>query len=236
MSSSTWTRPAVASSAGPVRTALWRAVEAQHVASTMRLTDRAAEQTIIEEILERSKPPLPADTAGLDYLLFTPFRYPPSDRGSRFRAVTDPGVFYGAKEPRTACAELGYWRWRFVMDSEALRKTGIGPVPHTVFQAAIDTRGAHLTRKPFVRDRRKWTARDDYTTTQAFARVAREAEIGAILYESVRDPEKGLCLAVLRADAFSPKSPLLQQPWMLKVSSDEVVWGGGGDGFVFHFR
>lgn len=202
----------------------------------MRLTDREAEQIVIEEILEESKPPLPADTAGLDYLLFTPFRYPPFDRGSRFRAVTDPGVLYGANETRTACAELGYWRWRFVMDSEALRKTGIGPMPHTLFQAAIDTRGVDLTQNPFVRDRGKWTARDDYTATQTFARVARKAEIGAILYESVRDPEKGLCIAVLRADAFSPKSRLAEQSWMLKVSSEEVVWGRGGDRFVFHFR
>lgn len=54
------------------------------------------------------------------WLIFTPFRYTPPPPGSRFRAPTDPGVFYGAFERRTACAEIGFWRWRFVRDSEAI--------------------------------------------------------------------------------------------------------------------
>ena len=79
----------------------------------MVLVDTLAEQHLLEDLLERAKPPLPDETAGLHYLLATPFRYPPTDRGSRFRRPSDPGVFYGADAVRTACAELGYWRWRF---------------------------------------------------------------------------------------------------------------------------
>jgi RES domain-containing protein len=236
VSSSTWTPLAVASEAAGVRAKIWRAVEAQYVASTMRLVDLASEQSVLEEILEASKPPPPADVAGLDYLLATPFRYPPRPGGSRFRGPNDSGVFYGALEPRTACAELGYWRWRFVMDSDALRETGIGPVPHTVFQAGIDTDGINLTRPPFVRNQKTWTDPDSYVATQAFARVVREAGTGAIAYESVRDPEAGLCVAVLRPGALSPKAPIARESWMLKVSIIEVVWAHPERRFVFRFR
>ena len=115
----TWTTHAVASEARPVALDLWRAVEAQHVASTMVLVDTVAEQAVLERLVESSKPPVPRDVArlGLHWLLFTPFRYAPPPGGSRFRATGDPGVFYGADERRTACAELGYWRWRFLTDS-----------------------------------------------------------------------------------------------------------------------
>ena len=71
--------------------------------------------------------------------------------GSRFRAPTEPGVWYGAEALRTACAELGYWRWRFLTDALALES--LGPSPQTVFQASIDTRAVDLTRAPFRKER-----------------------------------------------------------------------------------
>src|SRR5690349_24755031 len=99
----------------PISLKAWRAVEAQHVVSTLRLTGNDPEQQdLLERILEESKPALPAAAEGLHYLLATPFRYPPLRSGSRFRAWPDPGVLYAALERRTACAEMGYWRWRFV--------------------------------------------------------------------------------------------------------------------------
>ena len=99
MSSTTWTPHAVASNAAAVSTRLWRAVEARHVASTRRLVDDLAEQRELEEILEATKPALPAAATRLHYLLATPFRYP-APRGSRFRAPHEPGLFYGADKPR----------------------------------------------------------------------------------------------------------------------------------------
>src|SRR5689334_19052247 len=90
----------------------WRAVEAQHVVSTMALCDTLDEQTLLEELVDEGKPRRPAAAARLHYLLATPFRYRPTRHGSRFRGPNDPGVYYAADEVRTACAELGYWRWR----------------------------------------------------------------------------------------------------------------------------
>jgi hypothetical protein len=108
VSSHTWTPRAVASEAVGLRFAVWRAVEGQHVAATVALVDSLAEQHALERLLDERKPPLPQGAARLHYLLFTPFRYRPPPGGSRFRGPNDPGVFYGADEVRTACAELGY--------------------------------------------------------------------------------------------------------------------------------
>ena len=67
----------------------------------MKLVDDAAQQDVLEMLLEGSKPPLPSSASRLHYLLATPFRYDPRRGGSRFRGATDPGVFYGAQRVRT---------------------------------------------------------------------------------------------------------------------------------------
>ena len=137
MSSRTWTLPAVESEASRFAGDVWRAVEAQHVASTMALVDTLDEQRLLEDLLEEGKPGIPAAAARLDYLLATPFRYRPPPGGSRFRGDNDPGVFYAADEVRTACAELGYWRWRHLLDSPAL--AAMPTKPQTVFQVKVST-------------------------------------------------------------------------------------------------
>ena len=226
MSSTTWTRIAVESEARRADFKLWRAVEAQHVVSTMALVDSVAEQTLLESLIEAQKPAPPASADDLHWLLYTPFRYPPLPGGSRFRAPTDPGMFYGADEIRTCCAELGYWRWRFLMDSP-----GLGALegrPQTIFRVAVATTMVDLRRPPFLRDRRQWTDREDYAPTQAFARVAREAALGAIRYESVRDPDHGGCGAVLTPAAFAEKTPQDVQSWWLSVTPDRVIWRNAG--------
>jgi hypothetical protein len=125
VSSNIWTRRAVESEAVRLQRRLWRAVEAQHIASTLRLVANVEEQHLLERLLDQSKPPLPPQTADLHYLLATPFRYS-SPIGSRFRAAADSGIWYGAEAQRTACAELGFWRWRFLIDSAALVGFGGG--------------------------------------------------------------------------------------------------------------
>jgi hypothetical protein len=222
VSSSTWTPAAVASDARAWAGALWRAVEAQHRVATLRLVDTLAEQAQLEQLLEASKPPLPRGSESRHYLLATPFRYPaPLPQGSRFRALTDPGVFYGADERRTACAELGYWRWRFLSDSPALVR--LDAVPHTVFRAPTAGRTIDLTSPPFARDAALWTAREDYAACQRLAAAAREAGIEVIRYRSVRDPGAGECAAVLTPAALAAR-PDEEQSWRLSVTRARVQW------------
>jgi len=222
VSSRTWTTRAVASSARPARFALWRAVEAQHVVSTMALVDSVEEQRVLERLIEDAKPPVPAAASHLHWLLSTPFRYPPPPRGSRFRGPNDPGVFYGGDTVRTACAELGYWRWRHLADSPAI--DAMPSKPQTVFR--VDVRGAtvDLRAAPFRGDRARWTSPNDYVPCQTFAVTAREAGVDAIRYESVRDPQNDGCGAVLTPRAFAQPAPLEQQTWMLTVTRRRVVW------------
>jgi RES domain len=222
VSSTTWTPTAVASEAELHRLGLWRAVEGQHAVSTMVLVDTLEEQALLEQLLEGSKPPAPASADGLHWLLFTPFRYPPLPCGSRFRGPLDPGVFYGADEIETACAELGYWRWRFLMESPSLE--AISPKPQTVFQVEVETLTIDLRQPPFSECRERWAALTDYTATQDIARSAREAQVGAIRYESVRAPNRGGCAAVLSPSAFSVNQPRNAQTWWLSVSRERVLW------------
>ncbi len=227
MSSSTWTPRAVASESKSCELTLWRAVEAQHVVATRALVDSLAEQEILESVLETSKPPVQTQCAGLDYLLYTPFRYPPPSRGSRFRAYDDPGVWYGAEAVRTSCAELGYWRWRFVTASHGL--TRLDGVPHTVFQAVARGKSIDLRAKPFVRDERMWRHPEDYGACQSLARIARAADMRMIRYASVRDPEHGGCAAVLDCHAFSGTGGVRQrQSWFLTVDRRSATWVRSG--------
>jgi hypothetical protein len=205
-------------------------VEAQHIASTLRLVANVEEQLLLERLLDQSKPPLPSEANDLHYLLSTPFRYS-SPIGSRFRAPADSGIWYGAETQRTACAELGFWRWRFLIDSDALQ--AIGPSPQTVFRAGIDGRLVDLTQSPFKKSRAEWTHPDDYGPTQGFARVAQQAAVDAIRYESVCDPKHGAAVAVLRPSSFKPRKPLEQQTWFLTVRRAAVIWQREGETFEF---
>ncbi len=234
MSSSTWTPHAVASRAARATARLWRAVEAQHIVSTLRLVDSPDELRVLEDILEATKPPLPAAARPLDYLLFTPFRYR-SPYGSRFRSPTDPGVFYGAETARTACAELGYWRWRFLQDSAGLKE--LGPAPQTLFEVGVKALAVDLERSPFSRDAALWKHPSDYSAAQEFGAVARTAGVALIRYASVRDPLPGRCGAVLTPAAFSAKRPVSpHQTWFLTVTSDFAAFHRDRDVLDFDMR
>jgi hypothetical protein len=223
VSSGTWTPHAVASELRPWSARAWRVVEAQHVASTMKLVDTLEEQDVLEALIESSKPPPPRVAPPLHYLLAAPFRYDAPPGGSRFRGESDPGVFYGAETVRTACAELGYWRWRFLLDAEGLDE--IGPVSHTAFSVRLKTSAIDLRRPPFNRDAATWTHRSDYRGTQAFGRSAREAGAGAVIYRSVRDPVPGWCAAVLTPASFARHKPdATTQTWWLVVRPDGANW------------
>lgn len=186
----------------------------------MRLVDSLGEQVLLESILEESKPALPPGTERLHYLLATPFRYR-SPWGSRFRAAFEPGVWYGAEEVRTALAEKSYWLLRFLLDSPGTPE--LKAVPHTVFRASVRTlRAIDLTLPPLVRDRAVWTHRTSYEATQAFGVTVRAANLEVIRYESVRDREGGVCVAVLKPAAFARTKPGAQQTWFIAASRTAV--------------
>src|SRR5258705_94017 len=99
MSSRIWTPAALSSDTRSLAGICWRLVEAQHDCSTLKLVDSVAEQSLLEDLVEASKPSVPPECRDLHYLLFTPFRYgAPYPRGTRFRrAGMTEGVFYSAE-------------------------------------------------------------------------------------------------------------------------------------------
>ncbi len=241
MPATTWTPTALASEAGPWQGSGWRAVEAQHQVASMRLVGgNLADQALLESILDEAKPPVPDELAGLHWLLSTPFRYRPLATGSRFRRPEDPGVFYGAEDRQTACAEAGYWRLRFWTDSAGLTDRPAS-LELTLFEFhGASPRALDLTRPPLAVDRLLWTDRNDYRATQELAVQARAAAIGLLRYQSARYPA-GFCLAVL-TPAVLRNHPepyrYQQQTWHLWLTPPhDVVWQRHLDreSFSFHF-
>jgi hypothetical protein len=233
VSLTTWTPAELLSNSKNYTGKIWRMVEAQHLVSTSKIVDSLDEQELLEDILEESKPPVPAEAADLDYLLFSPFRYdtrPPS--GSRFRAITDPGVFYAAELIKTAAAEVGYWRWKFLQDTSGLDR--LQPCAFTAFRVPIQTQCIDLREPPFDANSTQWEHPSDYTATQSIGKTAREAAVGAIVYTSVRDPDHNVCIAVLTPIAFAAKKPdPACQTWTLTISSAEAIWMRSDEAFSF---
>lgn len=224
MSSPTWTAAALSSEAVALEGKVWRLVEAQHRVSTLKLVDTLEEQAILEDLIEETKPAIPAECRHLDYLLATPFRYGSVyPQGSRFRrAGRTRGVFYASEQVATAVAEMAFYRLLFFADSPDT------PWPkdaaeYTAFSAAIRTdRAIDLTKPPLSADAQHWTAHFDYETCQALADAAREAELHAIRYQSVRDPRSRCNVAVLSCLAFAKPRPIDRQTWRIRLSASGV--------------
>lgn len=223
MSFTTWTPLALLSSARQWRGSVWRIIDAQYTAGAMKLVDTREEQDVLDQLLEAQLLKLPEIFHQLDPLLAAPFRSHPLRTGSRFRTATDPGVFYGAVKVDTACAEQGYWRWKFLND--VIDLTEIKPVAHIAFEADIATLAIDLRDSIFSRDAPQWNHKYSYGGTQALARSARSANLGGIRYASVRDPEHGECVAVLTPGAFVSNNPHpVRETWWLRVRRTEVLW------------
>jgi hypothetical protein len=195
-------------------------VEAQHYVATMKLADSLAEQALLEEILERSKPVVPEPCRRLHYLLSTPFRYgAPYPRGSRFRRPgLTPGVFYGSRTPATAMTEMAFHRLLFFAESPGT------PWPSNAgeFTAfAVDVRtgaGLDLARPPLDGARAQWIHPTDYEPCQRLADAARAEGIEVVLYPSARDPA-GTNVALLTCRPFASREPVERQTWRLDLSA-----------------
>lgn len=214
----------------------WRGVESQAQVATWRLVDSSAEHDALEEMLEASKPPLPEGCEHLHYLLFTPFRYT-SPYPSRFRRAHEAGIWYGAESVETVCAELAYWRHRFILDSAALANDEAGLLTtHTLFQAQVRGRALNLTASPWDAGRAHWTHGADYSNTQRVAAAARVNGIDWIQYESVRCPGT-TCAAVLSPVALAARPPFDFQEWICRATRSRVILThkDGGSTFSWDF-
>lgn len=196
-------------------------MEAQHRVSTLKLVDTLSEQAVLEDLLEKTKPPVPPECRHLHYLLATPFRYgAPYPKGSRFRrAGFTPGVYYASEKVETAVAEIAFHRLLFFAESPALPWPA-NALEFTAFSVRYATgRGLDLTKPPLSDDRATWTDAADYEPCQTLAEAARTAGLQAIRTESVRDLAARANIALLTCLAFAADAPSGRQSWRLSLSA-----------------
>jgi hypothetical protein len=220
MSSSIWTRCAGASEIRPLRLAPWRAVEAQHQVSTRKLVDSVEEQHLLEDLIDRAKPP--DQTAGrVHYLLATPFRYPPLRHGSRFGTRFERGLWYGAESPRTLFAEVAYYRLVFLEGTRA--DLGTLTTQLTAFTVrARSTQGIDLVSRPFDAHRRVIASPTRYAAPQALGAAMRAAGVELFRYPSARDRDGGVNIAAFTPAVFGAAKPRGFETWHCTATRELV--------------
>ena len=199
----------------PYRGNLWRLIETQSKPATARLVDTNAEQAVLEDILEASKPPVPEACQHLDYQFWSPFRYGCYPRASRFRrAGPTPGVWYGAESVLTAVAEAVWGALRFYGASPQT-PTPRWQVEHMAVQADIQAAIAVDLTEADWQGQGRWSDPDDYGDCLALAGRVRAKGAEAIRYASVRDPDHRANVAVLACAAFAQPAPIDRQTWQI---------------------
>jgi len=143
------------------------------------------------------------------------------------------GVWYGAESVETACTELVYWRWRFLMDSEGLRNTEL-IAEFSLFRAKVNGSAVDLSIQPWDARRSNWTS-DDYSACLALAAEARRREVQWIRYWSARDVA-GHCGAVLDPGSLKAIELNKQQTWVCKVSATAALMRHEQDSISLAFK
>ena len=220
MSSNIWTQCAGDSELRALRLSPWRVVEAQHQVSTRKLVDSAEEQALLEELIDRVKPP---DLTGgrLHYLLFTPFRYPPLRYGSRFGGRHEPGIWYGSETRKTAFAEVAYYRLLFLEGTRAA--LGVVTTSLTAFTVRMrTTRGVDLVAPPFDAHRKTIASPVKYTASQALGTAMREAGVELFRYPSARDVDGGVNIGAFVPAVFGSAKPHGFETWHCTATRERV--------------
>ena len=182
--------------------------------------DSDEEQALLEELIEDVKPPAEA-AAGLHYLLFTPFRYPPLRHGSRFGTRAENGIWYGSRARATAFVEKAYYLLLF-LEGTAAELTPL-ETDVSIFQAAYETRkGVDLTRGAFARYADLISSPSDYAAPQMLGREMRADGVEAFLYTSARDPEHGANVGLFVREALSSRKPSVPESWRCVVTHEGV--------------
>ena len=212
-----------------------RLVESQEQVATNQLVGSLARQAALEEMLERTKPPLRKGTERFHYLLATPFRYPPLKHGSSFGRRTEPSLFYGSQQTRTVLAEAAYYRCVF-WHGMAVPPPRKLDTQHTLFGAVYRTeQGLRLQAWPFEAYRQVLEHPSDYGPTQELGSRMRELGVEAFEFVSARDPEGGINVALFVPVAIAVAEPSFQQAWLCELTGARVRFHAVRIDQVFEF-
>jgi len=222
MSLDTWTPAAVTSNSELFEGAVNRFVLVEASAATQKITDSLAEFELIENLVAKSVEEIDLKFEKLHTLLAKPFLTRPHAKGSRFGSPTSKGVFYSAINLSTAAAERGFYVQKFLFDSPGLLVLN---QRHSQFLSSVSVQSIDTRLPPFHKDFEIFENKFSYAYTQKFADVVRQSKVGAIKYKSVRDPNGGVCLAILTPDGFSKPNPTsIDSAWTCYASLEKVYW------------
>lgn len=220
----TWTQAEVASRSEPLDGTFYRLIAKDASNSTAKVTDTVGEIELLETLVRESRTDIPlGEYANYNPLLIRPFFTTPFQGGSRFGGETDFGVFYCAETIETVAAERGYYIQKFRSDASAL--TLIQGAPHSLITVQVQTQIIDVRMPPFKKRHDIFLEKNDYSGTQSFARIVRLTQVSGIIYTSVRNPNKSICLALLTPRAFKKRVPAsLDESWIAIASENSVRW------------
>jgi hypothetical protein len=202
----------------------WRVVESQEQIATLGLVSNLSEQYLLEQMLDGSKNKVSDEIDKLDYLLFTPFRYPPLKWGSRFGIESKRGIFYGSKKLETALAEVAYYRLLFWDGMSKAPATSI-LTQHTGFQADYKMKtGVDMTKSPFDSNEysKQLLAKTDYSFTQTVGSFLRENDVDGLCFYSARALDASLNTALFEPATLFNKKPFNKKEIVCELNQNTV--------------
>ena len=192
-----------------------RIVESEEHVATTKIVGNLAEQDLLEQMLEDSKPG--TIHPEVHYLLSTPFRYPPLRYGSRFGSVSEPSLFYASLSLETCLQECAYYRFIFWYDMEAAPPNPIR-TQHTVFAVAILSDCCVDLRSADYDDvRSELLSTESYEMSQALGGQLRGEGAELIVFESSRGPGENVAAYVPSVFCGAPKG---HEQWNSEVTSN----------------
>lgn len=206
----------------PLMAKIYRLVESQEQIATLGLVNNVYEQGVLEELIESTKNPLPADSHFLHYLLTTPFRYPPLKYGSRFGTTFEQGIFYGSLNIHTALSETAYYRFVYMLGPETPYEH---PISNQYSSFSIKVRShksIFLDHPPFSKYEPTLISPSSYIETQQLGSNMRESGVEMFQYISARDKNQGKNVALFTPKAFQSKMPAQITTWLCQTSTNEV--------------
>lgn len=205
---------------------LYRMVENQEEIATTVITANSDEQSILENLLEQSKPVQSEQLNQRHYLIKTPFRYPPLRHGSRFGAPWEPSLFYGATRKQTVLAEVAFYRFLFLADLEnpdALTKHNLQSSHSVFYVSAHSEKSVQLTQSPFSAHKNEISAADSFAVSQQLGKDMREAGVELFSYYSARLPGE-INGATFAHSAIKSNQPKEIEQWQCLTQSQRVVF------------
>jgi len=219
---------------------VWRAVESQEHSATLNLVDDLDEQSLLESLLDESKPRYRQGTEEMHYLFKTAFRYPPLHWGSRFGTQQMPSYYYASEELETALSECAYYRFVFLADMVEPYSKPIQSQYELIKAEVSSEHCLDLTDARYDGIQNQLLATASYELSQKIGAWAvdekRKTKLDVIRFESARASDKGINIAIANPSAINSKRPSEQLRCLCLTKTDSISFSSRQGEFRFVFN